>query len=273
MVSEARVPFRIVIPARFASTRLPGKPLRMLAGKPLLQHVWERGLEAGAEAVVVATDDLRIAQAAQAWGARALMTGDQHRSGTDRLAEVVSLLGWEADTIVVNLQGDEPLLPGALLAGAAAQLVEHPQAGIATLATPICGVQELVDPNVVKVVLRADGTASYFSRAPIPWCRDAFAAGMPSTLPSGVRFLRHIGLYAYRARALLELAQAPPAECEQAESLEQLRALALGVGIHVAVVAAAPGRGVDTEDDLRWVEEHLSRHTAIVAPGVVHGRK
>lgn len=255
--SQAVGKFNIVIPARFASTRLPGKPLRMLAGKPLLQHVWERAQEADADSIVIATDDMRILDAARSWGARAVMTAEHHRSGTERLAEVVSLLGWQADTLVVNLQGDEPLVSGELLTRVAGELGAHSDAGLATLAAPISDVPELFDPNVVKVVVRADGCAMYFSRAPVPWCRDAFAAGVPRAIPTGVPFLRHIGLYAYRASVLQRLAQAPAMPHEEAESLEQLRALALGISIRVVVVPSHPGRGVDTEHDLTLVEACL----------------
>lgn len=248
--------FQIVIPARFASTRLPGKPLRLLAGKPLLQHVWERARGADASGVVIATDDERIVEAARGWGAVALMTSARHRSGTERLAEVAATFGWGADTIVVNLQGDEPLVPHELPSAAAAALVRHPEAGIATFAVRIQSAEELFDSNVVKVVLRGDGGATYFSRAPIPWCRDSFAR-VPDALPPGVPFLRHIGLYAYRAGVLRRLADAPASYCEEAESLEQLRALSLGIGIQVEVVSELPGRGVDTEHDLKWVEEYL----------------
>jgi len=261
MAAAGREAFQIVIPARFGSTRLPGKPLRMLAGKPLLQHVWERACEARAASVVVATDDARILEAARSWGAVALMTSEGHRSGTERLAEVAALLGWEADTIVVNLQGDEPLVPPALPSQAAAALVQYPDAGIATFATRIHSHAELFDTNVVKVVLRGDGSATYFSRAPIPWCRDSFARA-PDALPAGVPFLRHIGLYAYRARVLRRLAEAKASYCEEAESLEQLRALSLGIGIRVEVLPVLPGRGVDTEHDLQWVEEYLSGRVA-----------
>jgi 3-deoxy-manno-octulosonate cytidylyltransferase (CMP-KDO synthetase) len=261
MTAPRRGDFHVVIPSRFASTRLPGKPLRMLAGKPLLRHVWERAQEARAASVIIATDDARVLEAARGWGADVLMTAAHHRSGTERLAEVAAQLGWQPDTVVVNLQGDEPLVPGELVASVAAELSRHPSAGIATLATDIGSVEELFDPNVVKVVLRTDDTAMYFSRAAIPWCRDAFAAGTPARLPPGVPFLRHIGLYAYRAEVLQRLAGAPASACEDAESLEQLRALALGIVICVGRCSSPPGHGVDTEQDLALVERLLSRPT------------
>jgi 3-deoxy-manno-octulosonate cytidylyltransferase (CMP-KDO synthetase) len=246
--------FQVVIPARFASTRLPGKPLRLLAGKPLLRHVLERARESRAQGVWIATDDARIAEAAESWGAQVVMTSPEHPNGTCRLAEVVTKLGWDAAQPIVNLQGDEPQLPGEMIDQLADALLARPSLQLATLAAPIRSVEELFNPNVVKLVQRADGTASYFSRAPIPWVRDAFAHGAPRTLPEGVPFLRHIGLYAYRASTLLELASAPVAPAEAAESLEQLRALALGMNIYVGLREQVPGHGVDTEEDLRALE-------------------
>jgi 3-deoxy-manno-octulosonate cytidylyltransferase (CMP-KDO synthetase) len=249
--------FQVVIPARYASTRLPGKPLRLLAGKPLLQHVLERARESQAERVVIATDDARIVEAARGWGAEVVLTSAEHPNGTSRLAEVVRQLGWGADEIVVNLQGDEPQLPGEIIDQVAAALRGREDAQLATLAAPIAQVSELFNPNVVKVVLAADGSAAYFSRAPIPWVRDEFGAGAPAQLPEGVPFLRHIGLYAYRARTLGTLAAAPVAPAEAAESLEQLRALYLGMRIAVGLRERVPGHGVDTEADLRAVEAAL----------------
>lgn len=246
--------FHVVIPARFASTRLPGKPLRLIAGKPLLRHVLERARESQAASVVIATDDARIVEAAESWGAQVVLTSPEHPNGTCRLAEVVAKLGWDAAQPVVNLQGDEPQVPGDMVDQVADALLARSTAHMATLAAPIRSVDELFNPNVVKVVLRADGGASYFSRAPIPWARDAFAAGKPAQLPDGVPFLRHIGLYAYRAGTLSTLAAAEPAPCEVAESLEQLRALALGMHIAVALRAHVPGHGVDTEEDLHAVD-------------------
>ena len=203
--------FYVVVPARFASTRLPGKPLLLLGGKPLLQHAWERACESQAARVLVATDDTRIEAAARAFGAEVVMTSSEHPNGTCRLAEVCSRLGLADDMPVVNLQGDEPQVPGALIDRVAAALLAHPAAQLATLAAPIHDASELFNPNVVKVVQRADGHALYFSRAPIPWSRDAFArlernaTGLPTApteLPSDTQYLRHIGLYAYRAGVL-----------------------------------------------------------------------
>jgi 3-deoxy-manno-octulosonate cytidylyltransferase (CMP-KDO synthetase) len=188
-----------------------------------------------------------------------VMTSPDHPNGTCRLAEVVAKLGWDAAQPIVNLQGDEPQLPGEMVDQLAHALLARPLVQLATLAAPIRSVAELFNPNVVKVVQRVDGTASYFSRAPIPWVRDAFAAGLPEALPEGVPFLRHIGLYAYRAATLQQLAQAPVAPAEAAESLEQLRALALGMSIFVGLRERVPGHGVDTEEDLQALEAQLAR--------------
>lgn len=256
-------PFQVVIPSRFGSTRLPGKPLRTLAGKPMIEHVWQRGQEAGAAGVIVATDDDRIRAAVEAFGGTVRMTSPEHASGTERLAEVAEAEGWADDVMVVNLQGDEPCVPGELVSAVARALNEHPSTGMATVATPIRDPRELFDPNVVKVVLDDDGGASYFSRAPIPWVRDHFdpaaiGAGTNS-LPAGTVFLRHLGLYAYRVGALRRMAGAPVAATEEAERLEQLRALALGIRIQVLVIENAPPPGVDTEEDLVRLEQVLPR--------------
>jgi 3-deoxy-manno-octulosonate cytidylyltransferase (CMP-KDO synthetase) len=244
--------FRVVVPARFGASRLPGKPLREIAGKPLVLHVWECANRSGASEVIVATDDERIAAVVEDAGGRALMTSPEHMSGTDRLAEVATMLQWGDDAIVVNLQGDEPLVPGELLNALARALQVHPRAGVATVATPIASSSEVFDPNIVKVTIDRDGFALYFSRAPIPFVRGAFSEerAREAPLPEDVPFLRHIGLYAYRAATLRLLAFEPQASIERAESLEQLRALALGIDIHVTTVRDAPPPGVDTEHDL-----------------------
>lgn len=249
--------FRVVIPARYPSTRLPGKPLRMLAGKPMVQHVYERACASGAAEVIVATDDDRVVQACLAFGAPVLMTDPNHPSGTDRLAEVAALCGWNDEQIVVNVQGDEPLLPPANVAQAAQLLVADAGAAIATLATPICSVHEFMDPNAVKVVVAANGRALYFSRAPIPWPRDTAPAGFGSQTSFGAA-LRHVGLYAYRVGALRQLAAWAPSPLETAERLEQLRAMENGLAIAVAVAVEAPGPGVDTEADALAVERLLA---------------
>jgi 3-deoxy-manno-octulosonate cytidylyltransferase (CMP-KDO synthetase) len=250
--------FRVVIPARFASTRLPGKVLLPLAGKPLLQWVYERACTAGAREVLIATDDERIVSAAQAFGAEPVLTARAHASGTDRIAEVARLRGWGAGEVVVNVQGDEPLMPAALIAQVAAPLAAPSQADIGTLATPIASVDELMDPNVVKVVTDARGMALYFSRAPIPWNRDAAPAGLESQEDyAGAR--RHRGIYAYRVAALLRLAQLPHGALEQREKLEQLRALEHGLSIQVSDAAQDPGPDVNTLADLERVSALLAR--------------
>jgi 3-deoxy-manno-octulosonate cytidylyltransferase (CMP-KDO synthetase) len=241
--------FRVVIPARHASTRLPGKPLLEIAGLPMVLHVHELSLRSGASEVIVATDDARIQDACRAAGAAVEMTGTHHASGTDRIAEVAKRRGWARDDIVVNVQGDEPLLPPALIGQVAGLLAATPAAAIATLATPIESDADYRNPNVVKVVSRPDGMALYFSRAPIPWDRDGAAQSHAGVgRHHGSR--RHLGLYAYRVGALLALAGTPPAEIERRERLEQLRALAMGLAIVVADASVSPGPGVDTPEDL-----------------------
>ncbi len=248
--------FKVAIPARWASTRLPGKPLIELGGRPMIRHVWERAMQSGAEEVVIATDDARIADAARAFGAEVEMTSPDHPSGSDRLAELADLRGWHDDTIVVNLQGDEPLTPPAILRQAAEGLAAHPEAGISTLCTPITSAGQFHDPHVVKVVRDRDGFALYFSRAPIPWERDALDI---ETDPGHGEAWRHIGLYAYRAGYLREYARSSPCALERIESLEQLRALWMGVRIHVGVAEELPGHGIDTPDDIAVVEALLAR--------------
>ncbi len=244
--------FRIAIPARYGSTRLPGKPLRLLAGRPLIEHVYQQALDSGALDVVIATDDPRIQIVAESFGAVVCMTSPDHATGTDRLAEVADQRGWPDEAIVVNVQGDEPRLPPALVRQVAAGLAEHPDAGIATACTRIHDPAEAFDPNVVKVVRDAAGYALYFSRAPIPWHRSAFGpVGVTlAELPADTVWFRHIGIYAYRAGVLRGYPRLPPAPVEQAEALEQLRALWHGIRIHVAEAAEAPPPGVDTEADL-----------------------
>ncbi|MDH4652895.1 3-deoxy-manno-octulosonate cytidylyltransferase [Pseudomonas sp. JS3066] len=248
--------FTVVIPARFASTRLPGKPLQDIAGKPMIQHVWEQARHSAAQRVVVATDDARIVEACQAFGAEVLLTRADHNSGTDRLAEVASQLGLASDAIVVNVQGDEPLIPPAIIDQVAANLAAHPEAGIATLAEPIQDVQALFNPNVVKVSSDLNGLALTFSRAPLPWARDSFAVSRDQ-LPAGVPYRRHIGIYAYRAGFLHDFVAWGPCWLENTECLEQLRALWHGVRIHVADALEAPPAGVDTPEDLERVRRLL----------------
>ena len=240
--------FKVVIPARYASARLPGKALLPLAGKPMLQWVYERACAAQAEEVVIATDDERIAAAARAFASQVIMTASGHASGTDRVAEVAGRLGWGDRDIVVNAQGDEPLLPPQLLQQVAALLVQHAQADIATLATPIDNLADFLDPNVVKLVTDGGQRALYFSRAPIPWTRDGAPAGLHSQSQwQGAR--RHRGLYAYRVAALRRMAALPPSALESCEKLEQLRALEAGFDIRVADCEVQPGPDVNTPAD------------------------
>ena len=241
--------FKVVIPARYASTRLPGKPLLDLAGKTMIQHVYERAMSSGADQVVVATDDDRIAYVVEAFGGSVCMTSSDHLSGSDRVAEVVRANGWADETIVVNLQGDEPCMPAELIDQVATDMANHKTAMVTNLFAPIEDREMLFDPNVVKVVCDAEGYALYFSRAPMPWHRDEFSA-QTTTLPEGVSFSRHIGLYAYRAGCLAQFVEWPPAPIEVAESLEQLRILWHGGKIHLTEAKVEPGHGVDTADDL-----------------------
>lgn len=243
--------FRVVIPARYASSRLPGKPLADIGGRPMVLHALERALQAGAESVVVATDDVRVLQAVEAAGHQALMTSPAHQSGTERLVEVAETLGWPDGTLVVNVQGDEPLIDPTLIREAARQLVLHDDAVMATLAHPIHDHADFINPNVVKVVADEAGYALYFSRAPIPWPRDAFATQQP--MPHEFGALRHIGLYAYRVGFLRTYASLASSPLERYEMLEQLRVLWHGYRISLGVTPIAPAPGVDTPEDLARV--------------------
>ena len=243
--------FRVVIPARYASSRLPGKPLADIGGRPMVLRVLERALQAGADSVVVATDDTRVLQAVEAAGYPALMTSPHHQSGTERLVEVAETLDWSDDTLVVNVQGDEPLIDPALIREAARQLVLHGDAVMATLAHPIHDHADFINPNVVKVVADQAGYALYFSRAPIPWPRDAFAS--EQVMPQDLGALRHIGLYAYRAGFLRTYASLAASPLERHEMLEQLRVLWHGYRISLGVTPTAPAPGVDTQEDLKRV--------------------
>ncbi len=252
----AAAPFIVAIPARMASTRLPGKPLASIGGLPMIVHVARRALASGAADVVVATDDARIADVLRESGVSVAMTRADHASGSDRLAECAEMRAWPDDTIVVNLQGDEPLAPASGIRAVAATLDES-GAPMATLAMPIRSVDELFDPNCVKVVRDAAGNALYFSRAPVPWPRDAFALGR-TTLPADMPFLRHIGIYAYRAGFLRRLAALSRTPLERIESLEQLRALERGFAIAVREAPEPFPPGVDTPEDLARVERILA---------------
>ncbi len=249
-------PFSVVIPARYGSTRFPGKPLADLGGRPVLAHVCQRARASGADEVLVATDDSRIAEAARAAGVEVAMTRADHPSGTDRLAEVATERQWDDDHVVVNLQGDEPFMPGVLIAQVARDLQSLGEAEMGTLAVPLVSGRELHNPNIVKVVRRGDGCALYFSRAPIPWdrARVGHAADSSERL-SG--YLRHLGIYAYRAGFLRRYPELPACELEQVESLEQLRALWHGARIHVGIAAEMPGPGIDTPEDLAEAEKVL----------------
>ena len=243
--------FVVVIPARFASERLPGKPLRDIAGKPMLQHVHERGRESGAREVIIATDDERIAAAAAGFGAEYCMTSPDHASGTDRLAEVARLRGWPQGQVVVNLQGDEPMMPAHLIEQCAG-LLDDARADVATLASPLQSPEDFSNPNVVKAVIDYDGFALYFSRAAIPFSRS----GKTDALAMSAA-LHHHGIYAYRNAVLQKIVVAEPSPLEKAEQLEQLRALSLGLKIKVGVPDQRPGPGVDTEEDLEAVTRLL----------------
>lgn len=258
--------FKAVVPARYASTRLPGKPLLDLGGKPMVVRVAEQALKSGAEEVCIATDHADVAAAAREHGLAVVMTRADHATGTDRLAEVVALNAWSDDTLVVNVQGDEPLIDPLLIVQTARQLADS-GAAIATVGHPISAMEDFLNPNVVKLVRRADGDALYFSRAPMPWPRDAFAslraanAGvLPGTgpLPEGAGAIRHIGLYAYRASFLKAYAELAPAPLEAVESLEQLRALFHGFRISVAISLAMPASGVDTPEDALQMQKYFA---------------
>ncbi len=249
--------FRVVIPVRYASTRLPGKALMPLDDKPIIQWVYERASAAGAHEVLIATDDDLIVSAAHSFGAEVVMTSTGHASGTDRIAEVARLRGWSPASVVVNVQGDEPLMPAALIRQVAVLLAAHANADMATLATPITTLSEFLDPNTVKVVADGAGRALYFSRAPIPWNRDGAPAGLASQRDlHGAR--RHIGIYAYRVAALLRLAALPVSALENSEKLEQLRALEDGFDIRVAEAAQRPGPDVNTLADLERVRAQIA---------------
>lgn len=251
--------YTVVIPARYASTRLPGKPLADIGGKPMIAHVHDRACESRAGRVIIATDDHRIEAACRAFGAEVVMTSAGHASGTDRLEEVARLMNFGPDERVVNVQGDEPLIPPELIDQVAANLEAHPDAAIATLCEPISDPASVFNPNVVKVVFDHRGMAHYFSRAPIPWARDAWSApDGEKQLPEGVGYYRHIGIYGYRVSLLRNFVTWPPAAMEVTESLEQLRALYNGARIHVEEACRVPPSGVDTEQDLERLRQTMA---------------
>ena len=250
--------FTVVIPARYASSRLPGKPLLDLGGKAMVLRVADQAHKSGASEVIVATDHPEIARVVTAHGYDVVMTRADHASGTDRLAEVAALRRFRPRRIVVNVQGDEPLIAPALIRRVAESLDAHAEAQIATAAHPLRSFTELANPNVVKVVLDLAGYALYFSRAPIPFARDAFAHGIRA-LPRGLPVYRHVGLYAYRAQFLRDFTQLAPAAIERFEALEQLRALAHGYRISVVMVSTAPAPGIDTPADVKRIRALLAR--------------
>lgn len=243
--------FSVIIPARYASRRLPGKPLEKIAGKTMIHHVYDRALSSGAGRVIIATDDERINNEAQGFNAQVCMTSSEHQSGTDRIAEVIDKLEIPDDHIIVNLQGDELFMPAVLIRQVATNLLSKhdSQLVMATLMTPIVDVKELFDPNVVKVVVDKNNCAIYFSRAPIPWQRDSMSFDS-KTLPEGSKFYRHIGLYSYKAKFVKQYVNWSAAPIECTESLEQLRVLWNGYKIHVAESSELPFPGVDTKEDL-----------------------
>ena len=245
--------FVVIIPARYASTRLPGKPLVDINGKPMIVHVLERARESGAERIIVATDHEEVARAVQAAGGEVCMTRVDHQSGTERLAEVVEKCGFADDTVIVNVQGDEPAIPPAIIRQLADNLTKS-AAGMATLAVPIDSAEEAFNPNAVKVVRDAEGYALYFSRATIPWDRDRFAQSRESI---GDTLLRHIGIYGYRAGFIRRYVTWQPSQLERIEMLEQLRVLWYGEKIHVDVAQEVPGTGVDTPEDLERVRKAM----------------
>lgn len=247
------VSFKVVVPARHASTRLPGKPLLDIAGKPMVVRVVEQVVASGASDICVATDHAGIVEAAVQYGYAAVMTRPDHPSGTDRIAEVVQQFGWGDDEIIVNVQGDEPLIDPRLIREVAHNLADHPEAAMATACHPIHDKVAAFNPNVVKVVVDKNGYALYFSRAPIPYARDAYASGVEA--PLGMPLHRHIGIYAYRAGFLKTYSQLTPAAIETFEALEQLRVLWHGYKISVAITEHAPAAGVDTQEDLERVRE------------------
>lgn len=242
--------FKVVIPARLGSTRLPRKVLREIHGRPLVRYVWESAQKAGAAEVIIATDSTEVLAACKSFGAEVRMTDARHNSGTDRANEIAQQAGWSADTVVVNLQGDEPLMPPALIRQCA-ELLTDPAADLATLCHPVHALEDWLNPNIVKLVMDRSHYALYFSRAPIPWLRDASTRAQPQ-LPAQLAY-RHIGLYAYRVSALARFSALPPSPLEECEALEQLRALSNGLRIKIGITANPPPRGVDTEEDLQAV--------------------
>lgn len=257
-MSDQPTPFVVVIPARYASSRLPGKPLLDIAGKTMIQRVYEQASLSAAAEVVVATDDARIEANCESFGAKVCMTKEDHPSGTDRIQEVAEQLGLADDAIIVNVQGDEPLIPPAIINQVAENLAGSNKALMSTLCERIEDVETVFNPNAVKVVFDDAGLALYFSRAPIPWYRDGFNQD-PVQMPVGIDYYRHIGIYGYRVSFLHQYVGWSPSLLEQTESLEQLRAMSNGVAIHVEVACEKPLAGVDTQADLDLVREIIAQ--------------
>lgn len=254
--------FHVFIPARFGSSRLPGKVLIEIAKKPMIQHVYERALISGATSIVVAADDERVRAVAKKFGANVCMTSPTHNSGTDRIAEAVDKLKYADDAIIVDVQSDEPLIPPIIIKQVAENLEQNEKADVATLCEPIHDVEQLFNPNAVKVVRDKDEYALYFSRAPIPWDRDHFSLPLPTTdlkLPNVKSYFHHIGIYAYRASFLKDFVQRPSCDLEMIERLEQLRMMWYGAKIHVALAKENTGPSVDTESDLLSVKRILEQ--------------
>lgn len=250
--------FTVIIPARYASTRLPRKPLLDIAGKPMIQHVWEKAQQSGASRVIVATDHPDIADSVKHFGGEVCLTSDKHNSGTERLAEVIDKMAIAHDEIIVNIQGDEPLIPPVIVAQVAENLDRH-KVNMATLAVKLDTKEELFNPNVVKAIADKNGMALYFSRATIPFGRDYFS-NCDDAFIQQQNYLRHIGIYAYRAGFVKQYVAWEPTALEQLESLEQLRALWHGEKIHLALAKEAPPVGVDTAEDLERVRQILAEH-------------
>lgn len=251
--------FRVIIPARYGSSRLSGKALVDIAGKPMVQHVYERAVQSGAASVVIATDDKRISLAAQNFGASACLTSKEHQSGSDRLAEAINILGYGDDEIVINLQGDEPMVPPAIIAQVANDLATHPLAEVATVCEPLTSAQKLLNPNLAKVVRAQDGYALYFSRSPIPYDRAIFPVVDERQPLSGNIYFRHIGIYAARACFWRKYVAWQPCQLENLEGLEQLRALWHGSKIFVGIFQGASFMEVNTPEDLEKVRQNFGR--------------
>ena len=251
--------FIVIIPARFESTRLSGKPLKMIEGKPMIEWTWRQAQQAGADSVIIATESTHVQQVCEGFGAQVCLTALHHQSGTERIAEVIERLGFQDDEIIVNVQGDEPMLPPELIHQVAAGLEQHPQINMATLCEPIKEVETVFDPHAVKVIRNIENHALNFTRAPMPWSRDTFSQD-PKILPENWAYKRHIGLYAYRAGFVKRYVAWPECALEQVERLEQLRVLWHGEAILVLDAVMDAGIGVDTEQDLQKVRQVFAQN-------------